>query len=117
MIPLCIVVINFMLFTLWGGPTILRDIIRIGAVFAGGWLIVKEEDGNLLRAALAGPFLILVDHVLLAGGHALLFHLIDPAKFGYQGLRAFGGVMVSYVMFFWVSLLIAFLGGMVGKHM
>ena len=117
MIPLCIVVINFMLFTLWGGPTILRDIIRIGAVFAGGWLIVKEEDGNLLRAALAGPFLIFVDHVLLLGGYALLFHFIDPAKFGYQGLRAFGGVIVSYVMFFWIPLLIAFLGGIVGKHM
>jgi hypothetical protein len=116
LIPLCVVIINFTVFTLWGRRTIISDIIRMVAVFAGGWLIVKKDAGNLLHAALAGPFLIFVDHVLLMGGYALLFHFIDPARFGYQGLMAFGGVIVSYIMFLWIPLLIAFIGGIAAKH-
>jgi hypothetical protein len=53
----------------------------MGAVFAGGWLIIYKEAGNLLHAALSGPFLIFVDHVLLMGGYILLVHFIDPARF------------------------------------
>jgi hypothetical protein len=116
LIPLCVVIINSMVFTVWGGPTIIRNIIRMVAVFAGGWLIVKKDAGSPLHAALAGPFLIFVDHVLLMGGYVLLFHFIDPARFGYQGLMTFGGIIVSYVMLFWIPLLIAFIGGIVAKH-
>ena len=116
LIPLCLVIINFILSTLLDGPFIIRTVIRMGAVFAGGWLIIYKEAGNLLHAALSGPFLIFVDHVLLMGGYILLVHFIDPARFEYQGLKAYGGVIVSFLMFFWIPLLIAFLGGITAKH-
>lgn len=114
--PLCVVVLNVIVFSLWNSPTILMDLIRIGAAFWGGWSIIKHNAGNLLSAALAGPLLLFVDHVLLRGGYFLLCHLFNPAKFEYQGLMAFGGVIVSYVMFFWIPLLIAYLGGLVARH-
>lgn len=115
--PICIIVANYFLFSLWNGPTFIRTGIRLSVAFWSGRLIIKNHVTNMLGAALAGPLLLFVDHVILAGGYFLLFHLIDPARFEGQGLMALMGVAVSYSMFFWIPLGASYLGGLTARHM
>jgi hypothetical protein len=86
---------------------ILLNIARTGLVLWAGWLVVTERIGGLWGAALGGALVLLVDHPIVGGGYFLL-----------TGEReAFVGVLISYVMFVWVTMLFGWLGGFAGAKL
>ncbi len=84
---------------------------RAVIAFLGGWLMVSSAHRSLWMAALAGPVVLLVDHVILKGGFFVLAHYFWPAAVEAQGLLAAGGVLVSFVMFLPLSVLSSWAGG------
>ncbi len=88
---------------------------RIAGVLAAGWLVVWNSIGRFLHAALAGAFLVFLDHVVLKGGYYLLVHFFSPESLPFSALRSFYGVLISYVMFVWIPIGIAMLGAVMAK--
>jgi hypothetical protein len=84
---------------------ILYNGIRVVLVLSAGWLVVTHRVGGLWGAALAGAIVILVDHLVIKGGYFLLT----------GELMAAAGVVVSYVLFVWVEMLVALVGGLAGR--
>lgn len=91
------------------------NIIRIANVFYAGWLITKNNVGGLLQAALSGPLLFLIDHILLKGGYFIIAQILNQSSADGKGFLAFGGVIVSYIMFLPLLLLVGFLGGWISR--
>jgi hypothetical protein len=88
--------------TVWLAPVAL---IRDALTFYVGWVVLFWNKGSLWRAAFAGALVFLVDHPVVRGTIFLL-----------QGeVTAFWGVLISYVMFFWLSMLFAVVGALVAK--
>ena len=48
---------------------------------------------------MSGPFLVLIDHILLKGGYFIFAQIVNPSLVNNIGYLAFGGVIVSYIMF------------------
>jgi hypothetical protein len=87
------------------------NLFRFGNVFFAGWLITKNNARGLWQAALSGPLLFLIDHVLLKGGYFIFAQILNPSSGDSNGFLAFGGVIVSYIMFIPLILFVGFLGG------
>ena len=113
--PIFFVIVNFFLvntlFSLlpYDIGNIVYNIGRISILFYGGWLIARKKIGGIWLSALAGTTLYFVDHVVVKGGVFLLNYLFKPAG---VGLAAFGGVVVSFIMFIPLSMLIGMAGGL-----
>ena len=88
--------------------------------FLGGWLMVSSANRGLWMAALTGPVVLVVDHVILKGGYFVLAHYLWPAEVEGKGLLAAGGVLVSFAMFLPLAMISSWAGGFVarrkGKH-
>ncbi|MGE5174569.1 MAG: hypothetical protein ACM3MD_12155, partial [Betaproteobacteria bacterium] len=116
--PIFLVIINFFLvntlFSLlpYNIGNIAYNIGRIAIVFYAGWLIVMKNVGGKWQSALAGVVIYFVDHVFVKGGIFLLNYLFKPEG---MGLAAFGGVIVSFVMFIPLSMIIGMIGGIVAQ--
>jgi hypothetical protein len=87
------------------------NLLRFANIFFAGWLITKNNAGGLWRAALAGPLLFFIDHVVLKGGYFIVAQILHPLSGDSNGFLAFGGVIVSYIMFIPLILFVGFLGG------
>jgi len=85
---------------------------RIIITFYAGWLVIDNSVGGLWKSALTGPVVYCVDHIIMKGGMFLVMYLFNPKG---QGLLAFAGVLVSYVMFLPLFLIVGFLGGLYAK--
>jgi hypothetical protein len=81
-------------------------IVRLAIVGAAGYLTTSRRRFGLLHAAIAGVVVMLADHVLVKGVAFLV-----TAEF-----EAAFGVVVSFIMFFWVAALVGLVGGAVGKY-
>jgi hypothetical protein len=116
--PIFFVVINFFLvntlFSLlpFSIGNIVYNIGRIAIIFYAGWFIIKRKVGGIWQSALAGTLIYFIDHVVLKGGIFLLNYLFKPAGLG---LAAFGGVLVSFIMFVPLAILIGAMGGLVAR--
>ena len=88
------------------------NIGRVMLAVWGGWYIVSKAKSNLWFAALVGVIIMTVDHVILKGGHFLLIQLMWPEK---DGADAFGGVLISFIMFAPIAALISLGGGFIGR--
>ena len=82
--------------------TLVMNSIRVGIYFFVGRWVISYSAGGLWLASLSGPFLLLVDHVLMKGGYFLIC----------RNRTAFLGVVGSYVLFFWVAMIPAYLGAL-----
>ncbi len=116
--PIFLVIINFFLvntlFSLlpYSIGNIAYNIGRISIVFYAGWLVVTNKVGGKWQSALAGVIIYFVDHVLVKGGIFLMNYLFKPEG---MGLAAFGGVVVSFVMFIPLSMIIGMIGGAIAQ--
>ena len=81
----------------------------------GGWYIVSKTNSNLWVAALVGIIIMAVDHIILKGGYFLLAQAFFPESVRNEGVLAFGGVLISFVMFAPVAALVSLGGGFVGR--
>jgi hypothetical protein len=134
--PLLLVTLNFGLgFVLWGQlpgswGTACSLSIRLGSMIWAGYLVARTGQSGLWGAALAGALVMFMDHVLLKGGGFLLMHAVAPETIEsisheslerefdspmHAYLMAFGGVLVSYIMFLPFDMLLGFLGGLAGR--
>ena len=91
--------------------TIGRGLVCIYA----GWLVISNSVGGLWKASLTGALLLFIDHVFLKGGTYLWAYFFSPATFPFDGLMAFGGVVISYFVFVWVPMALACLGGIAAR--
>lgn len=85
---------------------------RMSLIFYAGWLIIRKKVGGVWQAALAGVVIYFVDHVLIKGGIFLVNYLFKPQGLG---LTAFGGVLVSFIMFVPLAMLIGAMGGLFAR--
>ncbi len=92
------------------------NLFRFANVFYAGWLVSKKNVGGLWRAALTGPLLFLIDHLLLKGGYFIVAQILKPSSVDSQGYLAFSGVIVSFIMFIPLLLFVGFLGGWVSRR-
>jgi hypothetical protein len=116
--PIFFIIINFFLvntlfaFLPYSLGDILYNIGRISIIFYAGWLVINRKVGGIWQAALTGAGIYFIDHVLLKGGIFLLNYLFKPQGLG---LAAFGGVLVSFIMFVPLAMLIGAMGGLVAR--
>ena len=83
----------------------------------GGWYLVLKTKSNLRDAAMVGVIILAVDHIILKGGSFLLAQAFWPQLVRNEGLLAFGGVLISFVMFAPIAALVSLGGGFLGQKM
>ena len=115
LIVACLAVVNHLLIRYLFGVVIF-DICRAILAVSGGWLLVARANANLWVAASVGVVMLSVDHVLLNGGCFLIAQIVWPEKVQNMGFLAFGGVLVSFVMFAPVAAAFSFIGGLMGRR-
>ena len=124
--PLVLAAANF-----WIGPllalivpavaaTVVFNLLRCVLMAWAGWCVTRQAGSRLAGAACAGVAIMVVDHVLLKGG-SFLFRQVRGDVFPsytmggveHTGsyLMAFGGVLVSFVMFAPLAGIVGGLGG------
>ncbi len=117
--PIFLVVVNFFLvntlFSLLPHDTgnSVYNIGRVAIVFWAGWIIARRKIGGVWHSAAAGILIYFVDHVLIKGGIFLLNYFFKPDGLG---LSAFGGVLVSFILFTPLAMLIGALGGFIASR-
>lgn len=117
--PVFFVLINFFLvntlFSLlpFAIGNIVYNIGRISIIFYAGWLIAHKRVGGVWQSALAGAVVYFADHVVIKGGIFLLNYLFKPEG---MGLSAFGGVLVSFILFIPLAMLIGMLGAILARR-
>ena len=79
--------------------------VRIAIAGTAGYMATRRGMFGLWGAAIAGAIVYFADHVIVKG---VAFLVTDEPG-------AAVGVVISYVMFFWVAGLIGLFGGMLGK--
>jgi hypothetical protein len=110
-VPVAIVILNGLVGLTIGEllPQTLGDIIfnavRIGAWCYAGWLVVAIGDRGIWKASFAGLVLFFIDHPIMKGS---IFALTAE-------WMALVGVLASFLMFVFVPMLVAALGGLVAK--
>lgn len=116
--PIFFVVVNFFLvntlFSLlpFSIGNVAYNIGRISIIFYAGWIVTDKRIGGVWQSALAGTVIYFIDHVLIKGGIFLLNYLFKPEG---AGLTAFGGVMISFILFIPLAMLIASMGGILAR--
>jgi hypothetical protein len=119
-IPIAIVVANYLLFAWLPIPqqeiisTVIYNVIRIVAIAYAGWLIARRGNGALWVAALAGLLLLAIDHIVLRGG-TFLFNAYVLGETPQDNFSAFGGVLVSFVMFGMISIVVSVVGALAAR--
>ena len=117
-VPISLIVINFLIANFYyallpvkyGEP--LFNAGRMVVIIFAGWFVITRDIGNLWRAALSGTTLYFIDHVVLRGGIFLVAYLFNTDG---PGLKAFGRVLVTFVIFSPLTMLLGFAGGLLGK--
>jgi len=71
---------------------------RVLLAIGGGWYVVSKGGFSLWHAASIGPFILMIDHVVLTGGNFLLEFLISAKPEDVDSFQAFLGVLVSFVI-------------------
>jgi len=121
-VPMILAIVNVfpgnLLYSLLPGSIglVVYNLFRFANVFYAGWLVSKKNAGGLWLAALTGPLLFLIDHLLLKGGYFIIAQIQKPSAVDNQGYLAFTGVIVSFVMFVPLLLFVGFLGGWISRR-
>ncbi len=110
-IPMAATVVNALLAPLYGllpNPTgdIMFNVIRIALWVIAGWRLASLGGFGIWKSALSGAILLFIDHPIVKGGYFLIR----------QEFMAFGGVLVSYCMFWLVPVAISGIGATIGKR-
>jgi hypothetical protein len=92
------------------------NLVRLVLAAWAGWRVTSRGIGGLTQAAAAGAVLLFVDHVIIRGGSFLVAQIIAPPWVDNKGFQAFGGVLVSYVIFVWIPVVFSIAGGMIGRR-
>jgi hypothetical protein len=106
--------LNYLLASFAGD--VVFNVGRAAITFFGGWFMVSSAHRGLWMAALTGPVVLVVDHVILKGGFFVLAHYFWPATVEGDGLLAAVGVLVSFVMFLPLAMLSSWAGGFVARR-
>lgn len=106
--------LNYLLSNLTGDVAF--NIGRVAIGLLGGWFMVSAARRGLWMAAAVGPVVLVVDHVILKGGHFVLAHYLWPQALEGQALLAAGGVLVSFVMFVPIAVLCSWAGGFAARR-
>jgi hypothetical protein len=110
-IPIAIVILNGLIGLTIGEllsqtlGVIIFNAVRISVWCYAGWLVVAVGRQGIWKAPLAGLVLFFIDHPVMTGG-AFAFAAESTAL---------GGVLASFLMFLFVPMSVAALGGLVAK--
>lgn len=110
--PILVIVVNaFGGMVLYDGfpgpwPDIIFNAVRVIATAYAGWLVTRVGRLSVPKAALAGLLLGIIDHVIIKGGWFI---------FNWEW-TAFGGVVISFLMYALVPMLVAALAAILGKR-
>jgi len=109
-LPIIATVINALLSPIYGllpNPfgEISFNLIRIAIWFFAGWRLASFGGFGLWKSALSGAVMLFVDHPIIKGGYFLIR----------EEFMAFGGVLVSYCMFWLIPVAISAIGATIGK--
>ncbi|WP_144375307.1 hypothetical protein [Thiolapillus brandeum] len=122
-LPIIALVVNSVLLEFTSGNAfgpIIFNITRIVIAIWAGWLLVDKENVSIAAAAFSGPFLLFLDHVLIAGVGGLLTHDFSALQLDNPTTSAeaayFMGIIGSYLMFFPISMLFSAFGGYSAKR-
>jgi hypothetical protein len=107
-------VLNYMLSGFLGDLAF--NVGRVVIAVLGGWFMVSAARRNLWMAMAVGPVVLVVDHVILKGGHFVLAHYLWPQALEGQALLAAGGVLISFVMFVPMAALCSWSGGFAARR-
>jgi hypothetical protein len=122
--PLLIEIANALLVQLLPTSTtallVISWAITISIIFWGGWLVLKENWGTLLRAASVGPIILIFGFTLIGGLYNLVtgdFSNIKTTSMKDINPRILylGGVVVSTLMVVPVVALISLFGGVLSR--
>ncbi len=117
--PMFLVIINFFLvntlFSLlpFSIGNVVYNLGRISIIFYAGWLVAGKKVGGIWHCALAGVIIYFIDHVLIKGGIFLVNYFLKPQGLG---LAAFGGVLVSFILFIPLVMLAGAAGGLFARR-
>ena len=92
------------------------NVVRVIICFFGGSMLVSESHAPLGIAALAGVWVLAVDHILLKGGAFLAMQFFFPSNGEPSGYVAFGGVIISFIMFAPFAAALSWLGGWLARR-
>lgn len=107
-------VLNYVLSNFAGD--IAFNVGRVAIALVGGWFMVSAARKSLWMAAAVGPLVLVVDHVILKGGHFVLAHHLWPQALEGQALLAAGGVLISFLMFVPIAVLCSWAGGFAARR-
>lgn len=121
--PLALAFVNYLI---WGltlaafsvlAASVAFNVSRLAIMVWAGWLVATRTARGAMAAAFAGVAILVVDHVLLKGGAFLVMHwrADDPAE-AHKLLMAFGGVIISFVMFCPLAALLGCIGWWFGRR-
>ena len=85
--------------------TVIFNLVRVALAIWAGWVVIAARLGGFWGAALGGALVLVVDHPVVTGG----FYLVSGE------FSAFLGVLISFVMFFWVAMLLGLAGGLASR--
>lgn len=92
------------------------NVVRISLMVRAGWAVTRASGLGLGAAAFAAIMIMALDHVFLKGGEFLVEHVRGHSTEDLNYLTAFGGVVVSFVMFSPVAALLGISGGLYGRY-
>ena len=81
------------------------NVVRITLTLWAGWIVTARGIGGYWKAAFAGGAVFFIDHPVVTGTYFLFIEEVE----------AFQGVFLSFAMFFWISMLIGLVGGIIGS--
>lgn len=126
--PLIVLILNSIIYQFINirfgdfGP-IFFNFLRIIAVIWAAWLLVDKKGSSVSAASLVGPLFLFIDHVVLGGGLGLLTTDFSQIQFGDEEKLPFDsiqfsylvGIIISFLMFFPVTMVFGVLGGYMAK--
>ncbi len=95
------------------------NVVRLALMVWTGYVVVRFGHAGLWAAVGSGPAIMVVDHILLKGGTFLILQLSGQHLDGFgehSYLMAFGGVVVSFIMFSPLAGLLGLCGGLLGRR-
>ncbi|TAL72893.1 MAG: hypothetical protein EPN88_04630 [Bacteroidetes bacterium] len=122
-LPLIVEIANSILIQLFGKSSILLYFswaVTVSVIFWGGFLVIKEKWGTLLRATCVGPVILILGFMLIGGLYNAITgdftQVMKSVKIDMNPRLVYlVGVVISTLMFLPLAGLISLLGAVIGR--